>query len=205
MDGEQFIRDILGVAGPKLKIEAETAQEICAKSPISEVGRSHLKPAMSPLDFFSSLAANSIFADAVQFLACALPKREAVWWSCLCTRDILPPEDKSELAAAVSAAEAWVYRPTEENRRNAEKAGNAISSSHPARWSAMAAFWNGGSMAPRDSPEVKAPDDFTSKAVAGAVLMAAGLDPSQAAIRQKTFLDYGMDIAKGGTGRPIAS
>jgi len=157
---------------------------------------------MPPLDFLNSLIANSAFVDAVQFLARALPKREAVWWSCLCARDVLPSDGKPEFAAAVGAAEAWVYRPSEENSRNSEATGNAITASHPSRWSAMAAFWSGGSLAPSDAPEVKPPEDFTAKAVAGAVLMAAGLDPKQSAVRQRKFLDYGMDIAKGGRGRP---
>ena len=46
--------------------------------------------------------------DAVKLLAHALPKREAVWWACMCARAIpdaaLPPED----AAAIEAAETWV-------------------------------------------------------------------------------------------------
>jgi Family of unknown function (DUF6931) len=192
------------VAVGKLKFEAQTAQEICAKFPISDAGRSHLREAMPPLDFLQSLVANSAFVDAVQFLARALPKREAVWWSCLCAREVLASDDKSEFAMAVGAAEAWVYKPNEENRRNSGTAGDAIAASHPSRWSAMAAFWSGGSLAPGDAPEVKPPDDFTAKAVAGAVLMAAGLDPQQTSARQKRFVDYGMDIAKGGRGRPAA-
>ena len=192
------------MAEAKSKIEAQTAEEVCAKFPISDAGRSHLQPKMRPSDFLNSLIANSIFVDAVQFLARALPKREAVWWSCVCSRELPPSEDTPDFEAAVKAAEEWVYRPNEENRRKAEKAGNAVTASHPSRWSAMAAFWSGGSLAPSDAPEVKPPDDFTAKAVAGAVLMAAGMDPKQTPVRQKQFLDYGMDIAKGGTGRAPA-
>jgi uncharacterized protein DUF6931 len=192
------------VAEAKSKIEAQTAEEVCAKFPMSDVGRSHLKPNMRPSDFLNSLIANSVFVDAVQFLARALPKREAVWWSCVCTRELPLSEGTADFEAAVKAAEEWVYRPNEENRRKAEKAGNAITASHPSRWNAMAAFWSGGSLAPGDAPEVKPPDDFTAKAVAGAVLMAAGLEPAKAPVRQKLFLDYGMDIAKGGRGRPPA-
>jgi hypothetical protein len=192
------------VADRKSKIEAKTAQEVCAKFPISDVGRSYLKPDMPPSEFLNSLIANSAYVDAVQFLARALPKREAVWWSCVCTRELPRSEAKPEFEAAVKAAEEWVYRPNEDNRRGAEKAGNAITAPHPSRWSAMAAFWSGGSLAPSDAPEVKPPDDFTPKAVAGAVLMAAGLDPKQTPARQKLFLEYGTDIAKGGTGRPPA-
>jgi len=189
------------VATPNLKITASEAEPIAAQFPLSEIGKAELKPAMPPINFLEALIAKGAYPDAIQFLARALPKREAVWWTCLCCRDILGKDGEPKLATAVQAAEAWVYKPNEENRRGAEKAGNAISESHPARWVAMAAFWSGGSLAPPSAPEVKPPDDFTAKAVTGAVLMAASLDPAQADARNKQFTDYGMNIAKGGNGR----
>lgn len=193
------------MANSKVKIKAATAQEICAGFTLSEEAQPCLKPEMPPLAFVDALIAKSLFTDAVQFLSRALPKREAVWWSCLCTRDLGHEAKSSAPTVAVDAAEAWVYRPTEENRRKAETAGQALTAPHPARWTAMAAFWSGGSLAPPQAPEAKPPEDFTAKAVAGAVLMAAGLDPQQAEARNKRFLSYGLDIAKGGTGRPAAS
>jgi hypothetical protein len=192
------------VPKPELKIKAATAQEVCAQFPLSEQGRPHLQASMPPLAFVDALVAHGVYGDAMQFLAWALPKREAVWWSCLCTRELLSGEKEPKLAAGLQAAEAWVYRPTEENRRKAETAGKAITASHPARWAAMAAFWSGGSIAPPNAPEVKPAEDFTAKAVAGAVMMAAGLDPMQSETRPRLFVDSGRDIANGGTGRPLA-
>ena len=190
------------MADSKLKIKAATAHEICAEFPLSPEAQPHLDPQIAPLPFLDTLLAHSLYADAMQFLARALPKREAVWWSSTCARD-LPEDDKQpELAAGVAAAEAWVYKPTEDNRRKAERAANAIKASHPARWTAMAAFWSGGSMAPPDAPEVKPAEDLTAKAVAGAVMMAAVLDPLEMDARNKRFVTCGLDIAKGGTGRP---
>jgi len=195
---------LAGVTTPKLKIKAATAQEICEGCPLSEAAKPHLAEKMPPLAFLDALVANALFADAVQFLARALPKREAVWWSCQCTRDLGSDDKKPELTAGLQAAEAWVYRPTEENRRKTETAANAIKVSHPARWTAMAAFWSGGSLAPPGGPEAKPAEDFTAKAVAGAVMMAAGLDPAQSEARNRRFLECGRDIANGGTGRPPA-
>ncbi len=196
---------LTGVADRKSKIKAATAQEVCVGFALSADAQPHLKPQIAPLAFLDALVGNALYADATQFLARALPKREAVWWSCLCARELGNDEKQPQLGASLDAAEAWVYRPTEENRRNAENAANAIEAPHPARWTAMAAFWSGGSLAPANAPEVKPPDDFTAKAVAGAILMAAALDPDQSAARNKRFFDYGIDIAQGGTGRPPAA
>jgi hypothetical protein len=195
---------LAGVTTPKLKIKSATAQEVYEGFPVPEAARPYLAPKIPPLAFLDALIAKSLFSDAVDFLARALPKREAVWWSCQCARDLGTDEKKPELAAGLQAAEAWVYRPTEDNRRKAEHAANAIKISHPARWTAMAAFWSGGSIAPPDAPEVKPAEDFTAKAVAGAVMMAAGLDARQSDARSRRFLDCGRDIASGGTGRPPA-
>jgi hypothetical protein len=189
----------------KLKIEAPTAQEICRQFPLSEPGQAQLQPAMAPLDFVDALISHAAYRDAIEFLARALPKREAIWWSCLCARQILEARTRPELITCVQAAEDWVHRPTEENRRKAEAAGTAIGDSHPGRWTALAAFWSGGSMAPPGAPEVEPSNDFSAKAVAGAILMAAGLDPKESAARYKLFLAYGRDIAVGGAGHPPAT
>lgn len=190
------------MADRKLKIQATTAQEVCASFALSAEAQSHLDPQITPTAFLDLLIANSLYADAMQFLARALPKREAVWWSSTCVRDLGNNEKLPELAEGLLSAEAWVYRPTEENRRHAEKAANAIKVPHPARWTAMAAFWSGGSLGPAGAPEVKPAEDFTAKAVAGAVMMAASLDATQSDARNKKFLECGLDIANGGTGRP---
>ncbi len=186
----------------KLKIKAATAQEAYGGFTPSADAQPHLTPGIDPLAFADRLAAAALFADAVEFYARALPKREAVWWACGCARDLPLAAGPPELAQAVKAAEDWVYRPTEENRRAAEKAGNAIKASHPARWAAMAAFWSGGSMAPAGAPEVKPAEDFTAKAVSGAVQMAAGLDPVLVPARRMRFLAAARNIANGGNGRP---
>jgi hypothetical protein len=192
----------VSVANSKLKIKTATAQEICARYKLSPEAAALLAEKMPPLDFLAALEGAELFRDAVQFLAYALPKREAVWWSGLCSRDVLPAAGKPELGAAVEAAEAWVYRPTEENRRKAQAATRAIAEPHAAQWTAMGAFWSGGSMAPPDCPEVKPPDDLTPRAVAGGIVMAATSDPKLAADRFRRYVACGLDIANGGTGRP---
>jgi hypothetical protein len=185
-----------------VKIRAATAVEVYAGAEVSDEAKPHLTTEIAPVDYVAKLAAADLFADAVDFLARALPKREAVWWACICAEDLTPAPDKPQIVQALKAAQAWVLRPTEESRRAAEVAANALKASHPARWAAMGAFWSGGSMAPVGAPEVRPAEDFTAKAVSGAVQMAAGLEPPQMPARRKTFLGYGLDIANGGNGRP---
>ena len=76
-----------------------------------------------PSRFVKGLLAKDLPADAVVFLAYALPRREAVWWGLRCLRSIAPPEPAPEIAAALSAVDTWVNEPTDQNRRAAMPAG----------------------------------------------------------------------------------
>lgn len=140
--------------------------------------------------------------DAVKLLAHALPKREAVWWACMCARaipvDALPAPD----AAAIEAAESWVRRPDEPARRAASVAAEKTKFATPESWAAMGAFWSGGSMAPEGQVVVPPPDHLTATAVTGAVMLAATRHtPEKRQARLERFIASARDIAGGGAGR----
>ena len=69
------------------KITTTRVREVCRAFELSEPGQRLLDDRITPLQFVSRLIEIECFADAVSFLAHALPKREAVWWGCLCARD----------------------------------------------------------------------------------------------------------------------
>ena len=60
------------------------------------------------------------YADMLMLLACCLPPRERVWWSCLAARDVIP--DPAHLPPPLAASEAWVFNPTTDNRQAAADA-----------------------------------------------------------------------------------
>lgn len=156
----------------------------------------------TPAAFLDRLLARNALVDAIRFLAHALPKREATWWACLAARATLPPDAKPALLTALDAAEAWVYKPTEENRRAALAAGEKAGSDHGAGWSALAAGWSGGSFGPPDAPLIPPGENLTPSAVAVAVIDAA-VEGQEGELDQRfrTLLSQGLDIASGGTGR----
>jgi len=148
------------------------------------------------------LVAAARLADAMKVCAHALPRREAVWWACMCARAVpdaaLPPTD----AAAIEAAETWVRRPDEAARRAAAAAAEKTGFSTPEAWVAMGAFWSGGSMAGEGQPIVPPPDHLTGAAVAGAVMLASVRHaPARQKERLEKFLASARDIAGGGAGR----
>lgn len=155
----------------------------------------------------AGLAAERLIAagrlqDAVKVVAHALPKREAVWWSCMCARAVpdaaLPDADR----AAIEAAEGWVRRPDEPARRAAAAAAEKTAFATPEAWTAMGAFWSGGSMSPEGQPVVLPAEHLTGTAVAGAVMLAGVRhQPERHKERLTRFLASARDIAAGGAGR----
>lgn len=162
-----------------------------------------LTPTATAADGLQALLANGLSQEGIHLLAHALPRREAVWWACMCADATVPAALAPEDRAARDAAEAWVRNAGEEAlRRAAGEAAQRTGFQSPEAWVAMAAFWSGGSMAPEGVPTVAPGEAFTGRAVAGSVLLAAvRLRPADAAARLLRFIESARDIASGGAGR----
>ncbi|MBN8939770.1 MAG: hypothetical protein J0H01_09775 [Rhizobiales bacterium] len=130
-----------------------------------------------PLAFLAELAAGPTPEDAVSFCAYMLPRRDAVWWACRCTRtlarDPMGVEDE-----ALAAAEAWVRDPNEDNRTRALGIGNSANRTLPTTWAALAAAWSGGNLSVGEHPGAPAPPHLTAKAARACVLMALARVPA---------------------------
>jgi hypothetical protein len=188
------------------KVQAPTAAEICARFPISDEAKPLLDAKVAPSAYLDRLVERQLFPDAMRFLAHALPKREAVWWACVCARDTLPPGTPPAVSAALQAAESWVYQPSEENRRAAMTKAEAAKFESAGSWAAVGAFWSGGSMAPPEAPVVPPGETLTAAAVAGSVILAAVQhQPEKAEDKYRVFIESAADIANGGSGRKRAA
>ena len=149
-----------------------------------------------------SLVAADRMPDALRLIAHALPKREAVWWACMCARAVPALEPNPLDAEALTAAELWVRRSDEATRRAtmepAQKGGFRSAES----WAAVGAFWSGGNISADGLPEVEPAPNLTGVAVVGAILLAAMRHaPERAPQRFKRFIASARDIAAGGAGR----
>jgi hypothetical protein len=148
------------------------------------------------------LEAGGFLMEATRLLAYALPKREAVWWACMCAAHTAPPDLPEADRLAREAAERWVRQQGDENRRAAMRLAEATTLEAPEGWTAVAVFWSGETIGPEDQPPVPPPPHVTGKAVAGTVYLAAvRSDPSRLNTRLKRFLESGRNIAAGGPGR----
>ena len=140
--------------------------------------------------------------DAARLMAHAMPRREAVWWACMCARHTRPADLAPGHVAALEAAELWVRKPTDEHRRAAFAAAQDAGFGTPEAWSCVGAFWSGDSMAPLGQPLVPPAPNLTGAAIAGSVALAAVRDqPEHQMRRLGVFLASAWEIAAGGPGR----
>jgi hypothetical protein len=164
--------------------------------------REALAGAATAEDAIARLEAAGQLMPACRLAAHALPKREAVWWACMCARAV--PDEKAVPtdAAALEAAEAWVRRPDEKARRACMAAAEQNNFRSTEAWAAVGGFWSGGSMAPEGQPVVPPGDHLTGTAIGGAVILAGvRRTPQHLDARLKRFLASARDIALGGAGR----
>ncbi len=169
--------------------------EISAAAELGDEAMALLRPDLQPPDYIALLMENSLFADAVRFLAHALPKREAVWWGWVCARRTAGDNPPPKIKASLESTEKWIAQPTDENRRAAYAAAEVAQFATAAGCAGLAAFFSGGSLAPPDLPAVPPGDFLTAKAVSGAVIFAAvNPEPAKAPERFKQFVAQGVDV-----------
>jgi hypothetical protein len=185
--------------GPSLaKVSAKTAAEICKHFPLGDEARGMLREGLAPRQYLDLFLGKELFVDAVRFLAHALPKREAVWWACLCARAVADPKPAAAETAALQTAEKWIADPSEEHRRPAWPAAEAAELGTPAGCAAAAAFWSGGSLGPPHVPVIPPGEYLTAHGSASAVLLAAvRTDPAKAPDKYRKFLALGTEVASG--------
>ena len=178
------------------RLRFTTAQEVLEAFPSAEADIGETLGNEAPVACLHRLAEGARPDAALAFCAYVLPRREAVWWGCLCIRSLLPTGAGGS-RPALDAAEAWVRRPDDGLRRTALGLGMGGDRADPSSWLALGAGWAGGSMAPGEHP-VPAPAHLTAKAVRAALLLALGkADPLQRVRNVGQFVAIGSRVASG--------
>jgi hypothetical protein len=175
--------------------------DILARIEMDPAARALVEGIESAAEGLAVLEYASRWSDAVLIFAQALPRREAVWWACVCARSAPDPGSTPANLAALTAADGWVRRPTEDNRRAAFAAAQAAGMRSAEAWAAVGAFWSGGSIGPENVAEIPPGDHLCGVAVASSVTLAATRHaPEKAREKYLRALVSAYDIAQGGGG-----
>jgi hypothetical protein len=180
------------------KVKAAKAAEICKHFELKEGAQPLLRDGLSPREFVDALMVNKQYLTAIEFMAHALPPREAIWWGCLCLEHINREKWSLPEKAACKAIVQWVLDPSDENRDKAKDPGEAATVETPAGILAKATAWTGGSLAPANLPAVPPGPYLPAKGVAGAVALAAvKSDPAKIIDTQRRFVELALAVGQG--------
>lgn len=184
------------------KINAKTALELTSHyDAIDENAFDLLHPKLTPEEYINKLIDKEYYADSIIFLAHGLPKREAIWWACLCAKVITNKNTKADDIASLSMAEKWVYEPDDKKRRMCGTLAEKGDYKTAQNWAAAAVFWSGGSITKEDDPAMEPAPYLYAHAVSGAILNAVGMSDSDDIDAQfQQFIKHGLNIADGGNG-----
>jgi hypothetical protein len=184
------------------KLRATPWEDVVARAGLTGDPADLIQADMIPAVAIRRLEEAGFVAEAAKLMAHALPKRECVWWACMCARNTTPADLPEADAAAVAAAEDWVRQQTDESRRQAFEHAQRSNFSTPEAWAAVAAFWSGDSMSPVGQPKTPPAPHLTGTAAVGCLTLAAVRGyPGRRDERLLRFLTSGRAIAAGGAGR----
>jgi hypothetical protein len=190
------------MAGSLQKLVGADIALVVERAILSAEARVPLRGCVEVADAVTRLEAAGFASEAIRVLAHALPKREGVWWACMCAIHTAPADLADPDRLARETAETWVRQQKDEQRRTAMKHAEAAGFQSPEAWAGVAAFWSGDSISPEGLPAVPAPPEAVGGAVAGAVALSAVRgDLRRQQARLKRFLESGRNIAAGGPGR----
>lgn len=183
------------------KVVSEKAADIVGPKLLDAAAMGLLKPEMRPESFIRALADAERWPDAVKVMTRTLPPREAVWWACVCARQMSSLSSEEDIAA-LEAAEKWVYKPTEGNREAAFRLVQESTSKSAGMLAASAAAFSAGNLPLEGGHRV----DLDAEAFPGvidAIVMVSATEKEGKEIyaQLKKFLRSGEDIACGGNGQ----
>lgn len=180
-----------------IKISGRPPVAVCEQFELTEEAQAISPEGLTPEQFLGRLIEGKHYADATNFLAHALPPREAVWWASLSTRAGSADID-SKNAEVLTLAERWVRDPSDDNRYAAFAAAQEAGLNSPASFVGVAAYMCGKSIAPAEMEAVPPPEGVTGTMAACAVILSAVTpDPLKAGEKYQQFLAKGMEIAAG--------
>ena len=157
-----------------------------------------------PRQVLAELEGKKAWLDMLLLLSVLLPPRERVWWACLAARDYLGPKSEDD-PASLSASEAWVFEPSEENREAARRSLDNAYVDDDTVHCATAVLYCDGTLGPGDLAQYPAPAGASEWSCYAMNVVALGKLSDRFEEHRQLLIDRALDIARGGNGRIAAA
>lgn len=147
----------------------------------------------SPSAYFTQLRSDENRASAVDFLAAALPRAEAIAWAGACLAPMARVEGyPTKRRHLLELALRWIDDPNDAFRRSAFAEAEQEDKDTPEKLLNYAIFFSGGSIADPELEPVNTDPTITGNLVAAAIQSAAVLDRDET----DSFLDKALDLGE---------
>jgi hypothetical protein len=183
------------MTAPQAGRPVRTPADLAAVAQLGKEAQALLAPGLTHRAFVQKMVEAGQHADAVRYIAHAMPKREGVWWAWVAAKRAAGPEPDPKIKESLDATERWIAQPSDPNRRVAFEKAQAADIGTPAGCTGAAAFFAGDSMAPPGLQAVPPGEFDTAKAITGAVIMAVvEKEPEKAAEKYQVAIQQGLEV-----------
>ena len=158
-------------------------------------------PVSAPVQaVLEALEAEGATVDMLRLLSVALPPRERVWWACLAARDCADAGSEGA-TPSLTAAEAWVFKPTPENCEKARVTLDTADVDDDTIYCANAVVFADGTLGPGELSHHAAPVGASEVSAFAMNIVAMGKHSDTIEEYSQMLIDRAVNIARGGNGK----
>ena len=160
-------------------------------------------PTAGASEVLQELSDKGALVDLLRLLAILLPPRERVWWACLAARDYIGPRSDND-PPSLTASEAWVYEPSDENRDAARMTLDHAYVDDDTVNCALAVLYADGTLGPGDLKQYPAPAGASETAAFAMNMVALSELSDKFEEHGQILVERAVNIGRGGNGQPDA-
>jgi len=157
-------------------------------------------PTAGASEVLQELSDKGALVDLLRLLAILLPPRERVWWACLAARDYIGPKSDKD-PPSLTASEAWVFDPSEENRDAARMTLDHAYVDDDTVNCALAVLYADGTLGPGDLKQYPAPAGASETAAFAMNMVALSELSDKFEEHGQILVERAVNIGRGGNGQ----
>ncbi len=160
-----------GERPPRARTAAQLVERFRIR--ISPEARELIAAEMTPVGLFTQLLNEELDADARRVLACAMPRRRALWWGCLTAWDALGKLAEGTPARVLRGVASYVAQPCDEHWRDVAGAGRGVKRASLLGCLIYGTYVAHGTVCPPGKPRVPAPPHVFGRLIESAVYLSS--------------------------------
>jgi len=157
-------------------------------------------PTAGASEVLKELSDKGALVDLLRLLAILLPPRERVWWACMAARDYIGPRSDKD-PPSLTASEAWVYEPSEDNRDAARISMDNAYVDDDTVNCALAVLYCDGTLGPGELKQYPAPAGASETAAFAMNMVALSELSDKFEQHGRVLVERALNIGRGGNGQ----